>query len=111
MTRRSRGSRSHFTQSHGPSSHWPGCLSLVADEFRILLKRSLEKKIRDLVWIDLLRSRPRYPAHDVPVSHRNPFSNPARLSFREFSPSLPDGPLLAVVITGKTQSLVFPLPR
>jgi WD40 repeat protein len=79
------------------------------DESRILLKRSLEKKSGDLVWIDL----PPLAApsgHDVPVSQPQPISILHGLSFRDFAIS-PDGRSLAVVITGKRSLLVFPLPR
>ena len=78
------------------------------DESRILLKRSLEKKSGDLVWIDL----PPLTAssgHDVPVSQPQPISILHGLSFRDFAIS-PDGRFLAVVITGKRNLLVFPLP-
>jgi dipeptidyl aminopeptidase/acylaminoacyl peptidase len=78
------------------------------DESRILLKRSLEKKSGDLVWIDLppLASS---SAHDIPVSQPQPISILHGLSFRDFVIS-PDGRFLAVVITGKRNLLVFPLP-
>jgi hypothetical protein len=78
------------------------------DESRILLKRSLEKKSGDLVWIDL----PPLAAssgHDVSVSQPQPISILHGLSFRDFAIS-PDGRFLAVVITGKRSLLVFPLP-
>jgi hypothetical protein len=78
------------------------------DESRIFLKRSLEKKSGDLVWIDL----PPLTAssgHDVPVSQPQPISILHGLSFRDFAIS-PDGRSLAVVITGKRNLLVFPLP-
>src|SRR5216684_2652576 len=78
------------------------------DESRILLKRSLEKKSGDLVWIDL----PPLAAssgHDVPVSQPQPISILHGLSFRDFAIS-PDGRSLAVVIAGKRNLLVFPLP-
>jgi dipeptidyl aminopeptidase/acylaminoacyl peptidase len=78
------------------------------DESRILLKRSIEKKSGDLVWIDL----PPLAAssgHDAPVSQPQPVSILHGLSFRDFAIS-PDGRFLAVVITGKRNLLVFPLP-
>jgi hypothetical protein len=79
------------------------------DESRILLKRSIEKKSGDLVWIDL----PPLAAssgRDVPVSQPQPIPILHGLSFRDFAIS-PDGRSLAVVITGKRSLLVFPLPR
>ena len=79
------------------------------DESRILLKRSLEKKSGDLVWIDLPQLAAASSAHDVPVSQPQPISILHGLSFRDFAIS-PDGRSLAVVITGKRNLLVFPLP-
>src|SRR5260370_1202806 len=79
------------------------------DESRILLKRSLEKKSGDLVWIDL----PPLAAssgHDIPVSEPQPIPLLHGISFRDFAIS-PDGRSLAVVITGKRSLLVFPLLR
>jgi dipeptidyl aminopeptidase/acylaminoacyl peptidase len=79
------------------------------DESRILLKRSIEKKSGDLVWIDL----PPLAAssgHDVPVSQPQPIPVLHGLSFRDFAIS-PDGRFLAVVITGKRSLLVFPMPH
>jgi len=94
-----------------PSSHWPRRLSLVArDESRILLKRSLEKKSGDLVWIDLPPAlAAALSGHDIPISQPQPISILHGLSFRDFAIS-PDGRSLAVVITGKRNLLVFPLP-
>jgi dipeptidyl aminopeptidase/acylaminoacyl peptidase len=80
------------------------------DESRILLKRSLEKKSGDLVWIDLPTLAPVPANQEVPVSQPTPISILHGLSFRDFAIS-PDGRSLAVVITGKRNLLVFPLPR
>lgn len=79
------------------------------DESRILLKRAVEKKSGDLVWIDfppLAASSGR----DIPVSEPQPIPILHGISFRDFAIS-PDGRSLAVVITGKRNLLVFPLPR
>jgi dipeptidyl aminopeptidase/acylaminoacyl peptidase len=80
------------------------------DESRILLKRSLEKKSGDLVWIDLPPLAPIPANHEIPISQPTPISTLHGLSFRDFAIS-PDGRSLAVVITGKRNLLVFPLPR
>jgi len=80
------------------------------DESRILLKRSLEKKSGDLVWIDLPPLVPIPANHEIPISQPTPISILHGLSFRDFAIS-PDGRSLAVVITGKRNLLVFPLPR
>jgi WD40-like Beta Propeller Repeat len=80
------------------------------DESRILLKRSLEKKSGDLVWIDLPPLVPAPANHQIPVAQPTPISILHGLSFRDFAIS-PDGRFLAVIITGKRNLLVFPLPR
>ena len=80
------------------------------DESRILLKRSLEKKSGDLVWIDLPPLAPIPANHEIPVAQPTPIPILHGLSFRDFAIS-PDGRSLAVVITGKRHLLVFPLPR
>jgi dipeptidyl aminopeptidase/acylaminoacyl peptidase len=80
------------------------------DESRILLKRSLEKKSGDLVWIDLPPLAPIPASHEIPVSQPTPIPILHGLSFRDFAIT-PDGRSLAVVITGKRSLLVFPLPR
>jgi hypothetical protein len=79
------------------------------DESRILLKRSLEKKSGDLVWIDLPPLAPIPANHEIPISQPTPIPILHGLSFRDFAIS-PDGRSLAVVITGKRNLLVFPLP-
>ena len=79
------------------------------DESRILLKRSLEKKSGDLVWIDLTALAPIPANHEIPVAQPTPIPILHGLSFRDFAIS-PDGRSLAVVITGKRNLLVFPLP-
>ena len=86
-----------------------GVFRWAPDESRILLKRAIEKKSGDLVWIDL----PPLAAsagHDIPVSEPQPIPLLHGISFRDFAIS-PDGHSLAVVITGKRSLLVFPLPR
>ncbi len=80
------------------------------DESRILLKRGLEKKSGDLVWIDLPPLTAASSGHDVPVSQPQPISILHGLTFRDFAIT-PDGRSLAVVMTGKRNLLVFPLPR
>jgi Tol biopolymer transport system component len=79
------------------------------DESRILLKRSLEKKSGDLVWIDL-PPLAASPGHDIPISEPTPVPVLRGFSFRDFAVS-PDGRSLAVVVTGKRNLLVYPLPR
>ena len=81
------------------------------DESRILLKRAPEKKLGDLVWIGLPPLAAMVPGKEIPVSQPEPVQLFHGLSFREFSIS-PDGRLLAVVVPGKRNLLMFPLtPR
>jgi dipeptidyl aminopeptidase/acylaminoacyl peptidase len=84
--------------------HWSG------DETRILLKRAIEKKSGDLVWIDLPPLSAHSPDHDTPVSQPIAYPILHDLTFRDFAISS-DGRFLAVVATGKRNLLVFPLLR
>jgi len=79
------------------------------DESRILLKRAIEKKSGDLVWIEL-PPLAAAPAHEVPVSEPTPIPVLRGYLFRDFAIS-PDGRSIAGVITGHRNLLVFPLPR
>jgi len=80
------------------------------DETRLLLKRSIEKKSGDLVWVDLPPLAASAPGKEIPVSQPQPIPLFHGLSFREFSIS-PDGRLLGVVVPGKRNLLMFPLYR
>jgi WD40 repeat protein len=80
------------------------------DESRILLKRAIEKKSGDLVWINLPPFAATVKDHDIPVSQPEPMAILRGFSIRDFSIS-PDGRFLAVVITGRRNLLVFPLPQ
>ena len=87
-----------------------GVFQWSLDENRLMLKRALEKKSGDLVWIDLPPLAATAPNQEIPVAQPTPVSILHGLSFREFAIS-PDGRNLAVVIPGKRNLLVFPLPR
>ncbi len=87
-----------------------GVFRWAPDESRILLKRALEKKSGDLVWIDLPPLAPVPANHEIPIAQPTPIPILHSLTFRDFAIS-PDGRNLAVVITGKRNLLVFPLPR
>jgi hypothetical protein len=87
-----------------------GVFRWAPDESRILLKRAIEKKSGDLVWIDLPPLAPIPANREIPVEQPTPASLLHGLSFREFAIS-PDGRSLSVVIPGKRNLLVFPLPR
>jgi dipeptidyl aminopeptidase/acylaminoacyl peptidase len=86
--------------------HW------APDEGRILLKRSVEKKSGDLVWIDL----PPLAAHGANDKDAAPVAQPAPipllrgLTFRDFAIA-PDGRFLAVIAPGRRNLAVYPLPR
>jgi dipeptidyl aminopeptidase/acylaminoacyl peptidase len=88
-----------------------GTFQWALEENRILLKRSVEKKSGDLVWIDI----PVLVAHPVsekdapPVVQPTPVSVLHGLTFRDFAIS-PDGRSLAVIAPGKRNLLAFPLP-
>jgi hypothetical protein len=80
------------------------------DESRILLKRAVEKKSGELVWITLPLLAPAATGKEIPVSQPLPVPIFRGIGFRDFAIS-PDGRFLAVVIPGKRSLLVFPLPR
>lgn len=86
-----------------------GVFNWFPDESRILLKRSIEKKSGNLVWIDLPPLFPVSAGNEIPVAQPTPIPALHGLTFREFAIS-PDGRLLAVIIPGKRNLLVFPLP-
>ena len=87
-----------------------GVFRWAPDGSRILLKRSIEKKSGDLVWIDVPPTAPIPANHEIPVTQPTPISVLHGLSFRDFAIS-PDGRSMAVIIPGKRNLLVFPLPR
>lgn len=80
------------------------------DASRIFLKRALEKKSGDIVWVPVPPLAPVVPKKEIPVSQPTPVSVLHGLTFREFSISA-DGNSIAVVVPGKRNLLVFPLPR
>jgi len=86
-----------------------GVLQWSPDERRILLKRAIERKSADLVWINLPPLTAQRPNQPVPVLQPTPQPILHGISFREFAIS-PDGRFLALVATGKRNLLLFPLP-
>ncbi|HXT76163.1 MAG TPA: hypothetical protein VN780_07705 [Candidatus Eisenbacteria bacterium] len=85
--------------------HW------APDETRMLLKRSVEKKSGDLVWIDLpaLASRPANAAGAIPVAQPTPEPLFRGNTIRDFAIT-PDGRSLAVIPPGRRNLSVYPLP-
>jgi hypothetical protein len=85
--------------------HW------APDEAHILLKRSIEKKSGDLVWIELPALAP-HPALDkdsIPVSQPATISLFRGNTIRDFAIS-PDGRFLGVIPPGRRNLSVYPLP-
>jgi WD40 repeat protein len=80
------------------------------DENRILLKRAVERKSGDLVWIDLPPLPAQKPGAEVPVLQPTPQAILHGISIREFNIS-PDGRFLAVVLPGRRNLELFPLPK
>lgn len=87
-----------------------GVFRWAPDETRILLKRSVEKKSGDLVWIAI----PPLVAHgadaNVEVAQPTPVPIFRGLTFREFAIS-PDGKFIGVIAPGRRNLAVYPLPR
>jgi hypothetical protein len=82
--------------------HW------APDEKHILLKRAIERKSADIVWIPIPPLPAEQPGKKIPVLQPTPQPILHDLTFREFSIS-PDGRFLGVVFPGKRNLEVFPL--
>jgi len=80
------------------------------DENRIMLKRAVERKSGDLVWINIPVLLAQKNPKDVPILTPTPQPILRGISIREFNIS-PDGRFLAVVLPGKRNLEVFPLPN
>lgn len=81
------------------------------DETRILLKRAVEKKSGDLVWLPI----PPLVEHrgdttNVDVVQPTPVPIFRGLTFRDFAFS-PDGKFIGVIAPGKRNLAVYPIPR
>jgi dipeptidyl aminopeptidase/acylaminoacyl peptidase len=87
-----------------------GVFRWAPDASRLLLKRSVEKKSGDLVWIEI----PPLVAHSadasVEVAQPTPVPIFRGLTFRDFAFS-PDGKSIGVIAPGKRNLAVYPLPR
>jgi hypothetical protein len=80
------------------------------DESRIMLKRAVERKSGDLVWITIPELPAQKSSKDMPILTPTPQPILRGIAIREFNIS-PDGRFLAVVLPGKRNLVVFPLPR
>jgi dipeptidyl aminopeptidase/acylaminoacyl peptidase len=78
------------------------------DETRILLKRAVEKKTAELVWIDLPETTEMAAGAEIKVAEPTPQPILRAVTFRDFSIS-EDGKLLGVIAPGKHNLFVFPL--
>jgi hypothetical protein len=78
------------------------------DENRMLLKRAVERKTGDLVWINLPELTEIADGKDVPVEQPTPQPILRDIGFRDFEIS-GDGKLLGVITTGKHNLMVFPI--
>jgi hypothetical protein len=83
-----------------------GVLQWSADESRIYLKRTIEKKSADLICVRVPELRA-YPPHaEIPVIEPDPQILLHGLTIREYGLS-PDGRFLAVVLPGKRNLQIF----
>ena len=87
-----------------------GVYRWTPDGSRIFLKRAPEKKSGDIVWFPVPALTAVAPNKEIPVAQPTPVPVLHGLSFREFSIS-DDGRLFGVVVPGKRNLLVFPLPH
>lgn len=87
-----------------------GLVQWSPDESRILLKRAVERKSGDIVWITLPALPVQRPGQPVPISQPTPQPILHGVTFRDMAVS-PDGRFLAVVAPGRRNLLLFPLPN
>jgi dipeptidyl aminopeptidase/acylaminoacyl peptidase len=82
--------------------HW------APDDAHILLKRALEKKSGDLVWIELppLASHPTVDAASIPISQPTPVPFFRGNTIRDFAIS-PDGKWLGVIPPGRRNLAIY----
>ena len=83
-----------------------GVLQWSADESRLYLKRTVEKKSADLVTFQIPELRAYPPHSEIPVLEPEPRMLLHGLTIREYSLS-PDGRFLAVVLPGKRNLQIF----
>jgi len=82
--------------------HW------APDERRVLLKRAVEKKTGELVWIDIPELSETSDGKEIALAQPDPQPILREMGFRDFAIS-GDGKLLGVIGVGKHSLSVFPL--
>jgi dipeptidyl aminopeptidase/acylaminoacyl peptidase len=87
-----------------------GVFRWAPDETRILLKRSVEKKSGDLVWIPIPPLVAQAAGAEIDVAQPTPVPILRGLTFREFAFS-PDGKFIGVIVPGRRNLAVYPVPR
>jgi dipeptidyl aminopeptidase/acylaminoacyl peptidase len=87
-----------------------GVFRWAPDETRILLKRSVEKKSGDLVWIPIPALAEHRVDADVEAAQPTPMPIFRGLTFREFAFSW-DGKNIGVIAVGRRNLAVYPVPR
>jgi hypothetical protein len=85
-----------------------GVFQWSPDESRILLKRAIEKKSAELVWISLPELTEIPDGKEIPVTQPTPQPILHGVTFRDFEISS-DGKLLGVVAPGKHNVMIYPL--
>jgi hypothetical protein len=79
------------------------------DENRIMLKRAVERKSGDIVWINIPPLPAQKSGQDIAVLQPAPQPILHGISIREFNIS-PDGRFLAIILPGRRNLELFPLP-
>ena len=87
-----------------------GVFRWAPDDTRILLKRSVEKKSGDLVWIAIPALVAHAAGSEIEVAQPTPVPIMRGLTFREFAFS-PDGKFIGVIVPGRRNLAVYPVPR
>jgi len=85
-----------------------GVVHWAADEQRVLLKRAVEKKTGELVWIEIPALAEIAEGKEIPVGESAPRAILRAIGFRDFAISS-DGKLRGVIAAGKHSLSVFPL--
>lgn len=83
-----------------------GVLQWSEDETRILLKRTVEKKSADLVWVAVPELKAYANRAEIPIDEPTPNFLLHGLTIREYGIS-PDGKFLGVVLPGKRNLEIF----